>query len=73
MVSDPTDVGLLPYQTSDVPGRIPVLDEKGKTKTFPSIVPMPKFKCPNCGRVVTLKKFNVPQGKPVNEKTDTDL
>ncbi len=73
MVEDPLNVGLSAYPTSPVPGRIPMLDEKGKTETFPDIKLMPKFKCPNCGRTVTLKKFNVPKGKPVDERTDSDF
>ncbi len=65
IIENPLDVGLTKYPASNIQGRIPVLNpENRKTETFEFIQPMPKFKCPNCGRTVILKKFNVPLNKP---------
>jgi predicted RNA-binding Zn-ribbon protein involved in translation (DUF1610 family) len=75
VVEDPTNVGLPPFQTSSVQGRIPVLDKAtNKTKKFPEVTTMPKFKCPGCGRVVTLRKLNVPKAPPPqqDDKQDED-
>lgn len=61
-VPDPLNVGLVPYQKCSVQGRLPVYNkETKKTDTFDFVETMPKYKCPQCGRVVTLKKFNVPK------------
>lgn len=65
LVEDPLHVGLPQIQTSKVPGRIPVLDpETKKTTVFDHITPMPKYRCPSCGRAVTLRKSNIPKDKP---------
>lgn len=73
IVLDPSDVGLPEVETSSIQGRIPVLDKEiKKTKTFPHITTMPKFKCGQCGRVVTLRKFNVPRTPEVKTETDAN-
>jgi hypothetical protein len=65
VVEDPLNVDLVARTVSNVPGRIPVLNKQtNKTETFDPIPVMPKFKCPKCGRGVTLKKYNVPKSQP---------
>jgi DNA-directed RNA polymerase subunit RPC12/RpoP len=73
IVEDPDNVGLFKHATSNVQGRIPMLNKKTKkTETFDFVSSMPKYKCPQCGRVVTLKKYNVPkiEPKPDEDKND---
>jgi DNA-directed RNA polymerase subunit RPC12/RpoP len=71
VIDDLDNIGLTDVKTSTVQGRIPVLDkETKKTKTFSHITTIPKYKCPRCGRAVTLRKYNVPKSPEV--KLDTD-
>ncbi len=73
IIENPNEVGLIGVATSPVPGRIPILDpETNKTKTFDHVTTMPKYKCPNCGRAVILKKFNVPKGKSIDKSDQTE-
>lgn len=57
-ITDGSDVkGLIEFKTSPVPGGQPYRDmNTGEVRT-PEARPQPKkFKCPNCGRVVTVRK-----------------
>ncbi len=73
VVTDPSSTGLPEIKTSPVPGRVPVLDkETNKTLTFQDVTPMPKYKCPNCGRGVVMRKSNVPRTEPKPNETATE-
>jgi hypothetical protein len=65
MLDKPTDVpGLVPIKTAPVPGGIPTLDPVTKKMTQKDdYILMPKYKCPKCGRGVTVKRVHhKPQG-----------
>lgn len=58
--------GLLLYKTSKVQARLPRLDHAtNKTIESEFIEQMPKYKCPQCGRVVTTKRLPKPLHEPV--------
>jgi len=55
---DPADAGLVEIPQAKIPGGVPVLDPKTKkAKDKPDLSRMKKFKCPQCGRGVMIKKL----------------
>lgn len=61
-LTDGSDVsGLIPYKQSMIPGGSPYRDAAtGEIKTPPAKPNSKKFKCPRCGRVVTVRKVADP-------------
>jgi len=61
-LTDGGDVsGLIPYKQSMIPGGSPYRDPlTGEIKTPPARSNSKKFKCPRCGRVVTVRKVADP-------------
>lgn len=61
-LTDGSDVaGLIPYKQSSIPGGSPFRDPlTGQIKTPPAKQNSKKFKCPKCGRVVTVRKVADP-------------
>lgn len=55
--------GLVEYKSATIPGGFPVFDGK-EIKTKKGLAPTKKYKCPGCGRVVTLRKFDDEPNKP---------
>lgn len=64
-LTDGSDVaGLVPYKQSMIPTGSPYLDAAtGQIKTPPAKQNSKKFKCPKCGRVVTVKKIADPDSR----------
>lgn len=69
IVQDPQNTGLRESGTTTIQGRIPMLVD-GKTQTYDPVKLMPKFKCPDCGRMILLKKYNVPTEPKPDEAKD---
>lgn len=61
-LTDGSDVaGLIPYKQSSIPGGSPYRDPAtGKIKTPEARPNSKKFKCPKCGRVITVRKVADP-------------
>jgi predicted RNA-binding Zn-ribbon protein involved in translation (DUF1610 family) len=61
-LTDGSDVsGLIPYKQSPIPGGSPYRDPlTGEIRTPPAKNNSKKFKCPRCGRVVTVRKVADP-------------
>ena len=61
-LTDGSDVaGLIPYKQAPIPGGSPYRDmATGQIKIPPSRQNSKKFKCPKCGRVVTVRKVADP-------------
>lgn len=61
-LTDGSDVaGLIPYKQSRIPGGSPCRDQTtGQIVTPPSRSNTKKYKCPKCGRVVTVRKVADP-------------
>jgi predicted RNA-binding Zn-ribbon protein involved in translation (DUF1610 family) len=64
-LTDGSDVsGLIPYKQSRIPGGSPYRDQAtGQILTPESRPPSKKFKCPKCGRVVTVRKVADPNNQ----------
>ena len=64
-LTDGSDIaGLTPYMQSKIPGGSPYRDQTtGQIVTPPSRSNSKKFKCPNCGRVVTVRKVADPNNQ----------
>lgn len=64
-LTDGSDVaGLVPYKQSRIPGGMPYRDQAtGQIVTPPSRPNSKKFKCPKCGRVVTVRKVADPSNQ----------
>jgi hypothetical protein len=64
LVTDGADPPLHEIKTSPVPGGLPKINPEDKKITTPkSKTRLRKFRCPQCGRVVTAKKIENPQEK----------
>lgn len=59
-ISDGTDIkDLVPYQQAAIPGGTPYIDPVTKKVVVPkSIQQSKKFKCPQCGRLITARKVS---------------
>jgi rubredoxin len=73
-ITDGSDINLVEYQRSKIQGELPHLGPDNKTVT-PKFKSLPKkFKCPQCGRLISAKEFK--ESETQNEKKagyDEDL
>jgi predicted RNA-binding Zn-ribbon protein involved in translation (DUF1610 family) len=59
-IIDGSEPDLIEYKTAAIPGGMPQYDPELKKTIFKKSINQPKkFKCQNCGRVVTVRKLPV--------------
>jgi len=72
ILDKPEDEDLIEIKKSMVPGGYPKLDiESGETKNRENLKRSKQYKCPKCGRGVTIKRYNVPIGRKNDKKDKT--